>query len=185
LMLVNTALTIQALEGAMADRGKAALGGCLGGLVAGACAGMIAVLGAALAGMDWYFPLELAGGLATASTARFDPGLQPGVAVVGALVHFSIAAGWGALFGVAASYLLDGLTSKEGIWIGAFFGIFVWVIDFSILIPKVDPAAAHAIPLWFGALIHLSYGSVVGLTYPRFRRSRRLDPTRARAASRA
>jgi hypothetical protein len=163
----------------MEDRGRAAWGGCLAGLVAAACAATIAVLGAVLARMDWYFPFELAGGLATASTARFDPGLQQGVAVVGALLHFSIAAGWGTIFGIVAGYFLEDLTPKEGIEIGAFFGTIVWVIDFFVLVPQVDPAAAQAIPLWFGAVIHVSYGSVVGLTYPLFRRSVRVDAEHA------
>jgi hypothetical protein len=151
--------------------GRAALGGFLAGLAGAACMGVVAVLGAAIAGKGWYFPLELAGGLATGSTARFDAGLQWGVAAVGAILHVALAAGWGALFGILVGYFVGSLVSSEGIWMGTFFGIIVWVIDLFTLMPRVDPAAARAIPLWFGALAHLGYGAVLGVTFPRFSRA--------------
>lgn len=148
--------------------GRAAMSGLLAGIVGAACMSLVAVVGAAVAGRGWYAPLELAGGLATGSSARFVPGLQPATALAGFLVHFAIGAGWGLVFGVLVGYLMDDIAPKEGLWLGAFYGIIVWVIDLFALVPRIDSAAARAIPLWFGALTHLGYGAVVGVTFHRF-----------------
>jgi hypothetical protein len=149
--------------------GRAAMSGVLAGLIGAACMSMIAVLGAAIAGRGWYTPLELVGGLATGSPARLEAGLQVQTALAGLVLHFAIGAVWGLLFGVLVGYLMDDILPNEGIWLGAFYGVLVWAIDVFVLMPRIDPAASRAIPLWFGAFVHLSYGGVVGLTFHRFR----------------
>lgn len=156
--------------------GKAAFAGCLSGLVGAACMAVVAILAAAVAGRGWYFPFELAGGLVTGSTARFDLGLQTGVALVGVVLHFALGAGWGMLFGILIGYVMDDVSPGDGVWMGALFGVIVWVIDLFALAPKFDPAAARAIPLWFGALIHLGFGALLGLTFHRFRRWHEGEP---------
>jgi hypothetical protein len=144
------------------------MSGLLAGIVAAAGMSVIAMLAAALAGKGWYAPLELAGGLATGSTARFDAGLQGATAAAGAVLHFAIGAGWGALFGSFAGAYIPDLQRRDALWLGASFGIVVWVVDLFVVMPKLDPAAAHAIPLWFGALTHLGYGATLGVLFLRF-----------------
>jgi hypothetical protein len=150
--------------------GRDALSGGLAGLVGAACMGAVAVVGALLAGMSWYAPLELVGGMATGSTARFDAGIQAGAAIAGAALHFALGAGWGIIFGLIAGRFLDEITPRDGMWIGAMFGIVVWVIDIFTVMPHLDPVAARAIPLWFGALTNIGYGAVVGGTFHFFLR---------------
>jgi hypothetical protein len=147
--------------------GSTVLSGILAGIVGAASMSVLAIVAAAIAGKGWYAPLELAGSLATGSTARLDAGLQTSAALVGALLHFSIGAAWGALFGVLVGHWVGDILPKEGLAVGACFGIIVWVVDLYALIPRIDPAAASAIPLWFGALTHLGYGSVVGAVFYR------------------
>jgi hypothetical protein len=148
--------------------GSAIASGILAGIVGAASMSVLAVVGAAVAGKGWYAPFELAGGLATGSTARFDAGLQPAAALAGVLLHFVIGAAWGAIFGFLVGYLMEDILPKEGVWLGASFGIVVWVVDLFTLMPRIDPSAARAIPLWFGALTHLGYGSVLGVLFHRF-----------------
>jgi hypothetical protein len=146
-----------------------AFDGLLAGIVGALCMSVFAMLGSAVAGKPWYLPLELAGGLATGSTARFDVGLQAGVALAGAILHFAIGAAWGVLYGLFVGNLMGELQPKESLSLGALFGILVWVIDLFTLMPKFDPAAARAIPLWFGAVSHIGYGAVVGATFHYYR----------------
>jgi hypothetical protein len=147
-----------------------AANGCLAGLAGSAIMGVVAVVGALLAGQHWYSPLELVGSAATGSTARFDAGIQAGAAAAGALLHFLLGAGWGAFFGIIAGRAFDEIQPRDGFWIGAMFGILVWVIDLHVLMPRFDPAAARAIPLWFGAITNIGYGASVGRIFPTLQR---------------
>src|SRR5579863_8860446 len=142
--------------------GRDAVYGAVAGLFGAACMGAVALWGAFFAGADWYFPLELIGGLVTGSTARFDQGLQVGSAVVGAIAHLATGLAWGALFGALVGRLFDQITWKNGGSIGAFFGIAVWVVDVSVLIPLGGSPVVSAIPIWFGALLHVGYGAALG-----------------------
>jgi hypothetical protein len=153
------------------------MAGGIAGIVGAVSMSAVAMAGSAIVGKHWYGPLELVGGLATGSPARFTEGLQPGIALAGALLHFALGAGWGVLFGILVGYLMHDVLPKEGVWVGAFFGIIVWVIDLYAVAPRFDPAAARAIPLWFGALSHLGYGSMVGATFHYLRQ--RADHTTA------
>jgi hypothetical protein len=146
--------------------GRDAVSGGLAGLAGAACMGVVAILGAVLAGQTWYAPLELVGGMATGSTARFDAGMQVGTVAAGALFHFVLGGAWGIIFGLIAGLILDEITPRDGFWIGAMFGIVVWVIDLYVLMPRFDPAAARAIPLWFGALVNMGFGATVGAIFP-------------------
>jgi hypothetical protein len=150
--------------------GRDAVSGCLAGIMGAACMGVFVILAAVAWGMNWYAPLELVGGMATGSTARFDAGIQGGTAAAGAAFHFALGAGWGILFGLVAGRFLDEITPREGLWIGAMFGIVVWIIDVFTILPRLDPVAARAIPLWFGALTNMGYGAVVGGSFHFFRR---------------
>jgi hypothetical protein len=146
-------------------------------MMGAACMGLVAIFAAVLAGMSWYAPLELVGGMATGSTARFDAGIQAGTAAAGAAMHFALGAGWGLFFGLIAGRFLDEITPREGLWIGAMFGIVVWVIDVFTILPRLDPAAARAIPLWFGALTNMGFGAVTGWSFHFFRRHEPHDAT--------
>jgi hypothetical protein len=144
--------------------------GVAAGLAGAACMGLISIVVAALAGENWYFPLELIGGVATGSTARFDAGLQAGVAAMGVLAYLTTGAVWGAIFGGVCGFLMDDLSSKEFL-IGVYFAILAWVVDLFIVMPHADPASAYAVPLWLGALLHLGYGAILGAVLPLLRDS--------------
>jgi hypothetical protein len=150
--------------------GRAAMGGLVAGVVAAALMLLVAMLSTGLAGLGWYSPLELVGGLATGSPARLQAGLQLSTAIAGVFVYLFAGAAWGALFGLLVGRYLGDLTQSEGLWLGAFYGILVWVLDIFTLMARIDPATAHAIPLWFGALTHVGYGAVLGVTFRSFRR---------------
>jgi hypothetical protein len=108
--------------------------------------------------------------MATGSTARFDAGIQTGAAVAGVVLHFAFGVGWGVFFGLVAGRFLDEITPRDGVWIGAMFGILVWVIDVFVVLPRFDPVAVRAIPLWFGAVTNMGFGAVVGGSFHVFRR---------------
>jgi hypothetical protein len=147
----------------------ALIGGMLAGLAGALAMSLLAIVGSALSGHAWYAPLELAGSVATATTARFDAGVQVWAAIAGVATHFAVGAAWGALFGAVVAVSAYHLLPDEGFWYGALYGVFVWAIDLFVLLPRFDPAAAHAVPLWFGALTHVGYGAVLGLLFHRLR----------------
>jgi hypothetical protein len=149
---------------------SAALGGLLAGLLGAATMIVFSTVAAALAhGHFWYEPLELAGSIPTGSLARFQSGIQLDSVIIGLFVHFAVGAAWGAIFGVGVAYVAYHLLPNEGLWYGAAFGILVWATDLFLVLPRVDTAAAHAIPMWVGAVSHLCYGAVVGYFFHFFR----------------
>jgi hypothetical protein len=127
--------------------------------------GLVAIVGALLMHQPWYFPLELIGSATLGTTARLEPGLSGSDAAVGLLVHLVVSAGWGALFGLVVAYTAHHLFPREGLWWGALAGIVIWVVDVYVLLAALDVSAMHALPVWFGALCHLAYGSVLGLSF--------------------
>lgn len=148
-----------------AHAGGAAVAGVFAGLMGALGMGLVAMVGALIMHQPWYFSIELLGSATLGSAARLEPGLSGSDAAVGLLVHLLVSAGWGALFGLVVAYTAHHLFPREGLWWGALAGIVIWVVDVYILLAALDVAAVHALPVWFGALCHLAYGSVLGLSF--------------------
>jgi hypothetical protein len=160
----------------------------LGGAIAGIGGGLAMIIVAALLsiaiGHDvWREPREIAMPL-------FGAAAQSGWApiVVGTVIHFIIAALFGAIFGIVSRRLL-GLPSDYGAQVlaGLIYGMALWVLAYFIILPIVNPALLDTYAPSF-LIQHLVYGVVAGLIYAQLRPApyayTELDRTRPAMAER-
>jgi len=141
----------------------------LGGAIAGIGGGVAMMIAAALLstamGQDiWREPREIA-------IPFFGAAAQSGWApiAVGTLVHFIVAALFGALFGIVSRRLL-GLPSDYGAQVlaGLIYGMALWVLAYFVVLPIVNPALLDTYAPSF-IIQHLVYGVVTGLIYTQLR----------------
>lgn len=126
---------------------------------------IVAALLSAGMGQDvWREPREIA-------SLVFGAAAQSGWApiVVGTIVHFVIAALFGAIFGIVSRRLLR-LPSDYGAQVlsGLIYGMALWVLAYFIVLPIVNPALLDTYAPSF-LIQHLVYGIVTGLIYTQLR----------------
>src|SRR5262249_44442364 len=137
------------------------LGGSIAGIVGGLAMIIVAALLSAAMGQDvWREPREIA-------MLVFGAAAQRGWApiVVGTLMHFIVAALFGAIFGIVSRRLLR-LPSDYGAQVlaGLIYGMALWVLAYFIVLPIVNPALLDTYAPSF-LIQHLVYGVVTGLVY--------------------
>lgn len=141
------------------------LGGSIAGIGGGLAMIIVAVLLSAAMGHDvWREPREIA-------VLLFGAAAQSGWApiFVGTIIHFIIAALFGAIFGIISRRLL-GLPSDYGAQVlaGLIYGMALWVLAYFIVLPIVNPALLDTYAPSF-LIQHLVYGVVTGLIYTQLR----------------
>jgi hypothetical protein len=141
----------------------------LGGAIAGIGGGLAMIIVAALLSMAigqdvWREPREIA---ITFLGAAAQTGWVP--IVVGTIVHFIVAALFGAIFGIVSRRLLR-LPSDYGAQVlaGLIYGLALWVLAYFIVLPIVNPALLDTYAPSF-LIQHLVYGVVTGLIYTQLR----------------
>lgn len=131
--------------------GDVAVDGLLAGMAGGLAMGVVLVLFGLL---DDTGPLETLG--------RFDPA-NGGSAAIGGLLHLAVSGIYGVFFALGYHILSrrwPGM-NRYGWWIGAIFGVGLWLAAQYIFLPGLDSALADLAPPYF-ALGHLVYGLVIG-----------------------
>jgi len=141
----------------------------LGGAIAGLGGGLAMIVAAALvsAGMGhdvWREPREIA---MTFFGAAAQSGWVP--IAVGTIVHFIVAALFGAIFGIVSRRLLH-LPSDYGAQVlsGLIYGMLLWMLAYFVVLPIVNPALLDTYAPSF-IIQHLVYGVVTGLIYSELR----------------
>lgn len=141
----------------------------LGGTIAGIGGGLAMIIVAALLttaiGEDvWREPREIAqplfGGAAAVGAAPI---------VAGTILHFLMAALFGAAFSLVSRRLLR-LPSDYGVPVvaGLIYGLMLWVLAYFVVLPILNPALLDTYAPSF-IIQHLVYGVVTGLIYAQLR----------------
>jgi hypothetical protein len=144
-----------------AYRADSAAAGAVAGVIAGACMAVLLMIVSAAAGMGFWHPLALAGGLFYGVNAILD-GIGP--VLTGVIAHLSLTAVLGAIFGSLLSKE-QGTVGRAAGW-GLLYGIPCWAVTTYILLPLLNPTMGARVDLapgwWF--LSFLTFGFVLGVT---------------------
>jgi hypothetical protein len=143
---------------------KLGLGGALAGLIGGAAMTSVAALLAAAKGYDVWFQLKVIASMVLGPSAIGSAGFALIPVLVGLLLHLTIAALLGALFGIVTRRVL-GLPSDFGMPAvsGLVFGLMLWLVAYAV-VPALAP---QLMAIYAPAFIiqHIVYGTVTGLVY--------------------
>ncbi len=90
-----------------------------------------------------------------------SPAVQMGAGIV---IHFAISTGLGVLFAVS----LDRLSAKDTLIVSTFYGFTIWVVSILILRHWVHVDAVQMNRSWWGFLVFLSFGFLLGVYANRF-----------------
>ncbi len=141
------------------------LGGAIAGLVAGVA---MAIVGAAFAlssSNDIWLEAKQIAALVYGPAAVAMPGFVAGPVIVGTLIHFIVAIGLGAVFGILFRSVLH-IPSTFGapIVAGLIYGMLFWFLAYFIVLPIINPTL---LDMYAPAFIfqHLVFGMVLGIVY--------------------
>lgn len=140
------------------------LGGAIAGIVGGLAMLIVAALLSTAMGEDlWREPREIALPLFGSAQTGWAPIL------VGTILHFLVAALFGAIFGIVSRRLLR-LPSDYGAQVvaGLIYGLALWVLAYFVVLPILNPALLDTYAPSF-VIQHLVYGVVTGLVYSQLR----------------
>ena len=117
-------------------------------------------------GGDAWQPLEMAAAPVLGPRALV-PGFDLSALVLGVILHFAIAAMWGATFG----FFFHGLAARGTAIAGALFGIVVWFTMIYVVLPLAGLAElAAAVPVRDAIVAHVLFGLGVGIAYAPFQK---------------
>lgn len=139
---------------------QSAEAGALAGLISGAVMALIMMTRSLTQNGDFWLAMNQIAAMVYGPDA-----LLGGTAtLVGILIHFAVAAGWGLLFGLIASRI----SNTGAFWAGLIFGAAVWAIMTFAVLPLVNNIMRERVDLipgwWFA--YHLIYGAVLSLAAP-------------------
>ena len=135
------------------------------GIVAGFFLACSEVLLAPVHGATSLWPVKLAASIALgkgALTGAYSPGT---IVVVGAMVHFALAASYGAIYGVIMRYRAreprTNFAREAGL--GMLYGLMIWAFDFYVVGAALFPWFLEASPLEQALLHAAGYGLPLGV----------------------
>lgn len=137
-----------------------AIAGAEAGLISGLVMMLALMVYTAALGEGFFFPLQQ-----VAATFLGVEALIGGVGTIllGAAIHFAVAAAWGIGFGLMVPPVTS--SSSAAGW-GAIYAVGVWLVMTFVALPVFDPVMSDRVALysgwWFAS--HLLYGAVLGLT---------------------
>jgi hypothetical protein len=145
-----------------------------GGLVAGIFGGIVLSLYGLLAsvalGVDPWTNFKVASAPFLGDRA-FAAGFDASAVGLGILVHFAVSALWGALFGL----VVYGASAGATLALGAVFGLLVWVVMTSALLPALGlTELGRTVTLGPPILEHVVFGLAVGVGFLPFQRRSRI-----------
>lgn len=144
--------------------GNGVRAGLFAGLVGGLVLAVFRIATAVAAGGDAWQPLELAAAPLLGERA-LSPGFDLTALVLGLIIHFAIAAAWGATFG----FFFHGLAARGTVIAGALFGIAVWFMMTYVALPLANlTEVAAGVPLRDALVGHVLFGLGVGIAYAPF-----------------
>jgi hypothetical protein len=142
--------------------------GSLAGLVAGAILGVATVIGSFVLSADGWLPFRFAAAFVVGPAALGDQVSLTVAVLLGAAIHFSLAALFGIVF-VGLLALTYQLSARSWLLVayGAIFAFGVWEVDFMAAVPALFPFLVDRLDLptqlWAGILSYaLVYGPLLG-----------------------
>jgi hypothetical protein len=142
--------------------------GSLAGLVAGVILGAATVTGSLALSGDAWLPFRFAAAFVVGPGALGDQLSLPAAVLLGAAIHFSLAALFGIVF-VGLLALTYQLSARSWLLVvyGAIFAFGVWEVDFMAAVPALFPFLVDRLDLptqlWAGILSYaLVYGPILG-----------------------
>jgi len=151
------------------------LGGAIAGFIAGIVMAVIGALFALGSSHDIWLEAKQIAAMVYGSAAVAEPGFVAGPVIVGTLIHFLVAIGLGALFGILFRTVFH-IPSTFGspIVAGLIYSMLVWFLAYFIVLPVLNPTLLDMYAPAF-ILQHLAYGLVLGTVYMRLRSVPYLD----------
>ena len=137
------------------------MGGLVGGFIGGAAMAVFVSVVLGVEGRDSVAGLKLLAYPILGEAVRV-PGFQAGPVILGVLLHFIVAIGWGLAFGLLAY----GLPKRIAVLAGAPWGIVVWLVMFYVVLPVLGGSAVRdilSLPMMIVA--HVVYGVTAGLAF--------------------
>lgn len=141
-------------------------GGLVAGLVAGTVLLFLLMLAHAAGGQDPLVALKVAAYPFLGSRV-LAPGLDGPAVALGVVGHYFVSAVWGVLFAA----LVTGFSRQATVWLGALFGVFVWLGMFLVVLPVFAPELARGAGSLGLALTHVVFGVALGVALLPFQRS--------------
>jgi hypothetical protein len=145
------------------------LAGALAGLGGGLAMTLIGALLTHALDQDHWLQLKVIASVALGPAVAAQLGFAAGPIIIGALLHFGLAALLGALFEILMRRIAHrppayGLPEVAGL----VYGLLIWLVAFFVVIPILVPLLLQ---IYEPALLiqHLVYGAVTGLLYSMLR----------------
>jgi hypothetical protein len=142
-------------------RSSAPVAGAVAGLIAGVLMAMWSMGYAAYQGLGFFLPLKL-----IAATFLGVNAIIGGfwVLLLGVLIHLSVSAGWGVVFGALARRLGVGASTA----LGGIYGLAVYLLMTFLVLPWIDPVMRARVEVTMTSFLiaHLVFGIALGLLTP-------------------
>ncbi len=149
------------------DRSRAVRGGVVAGIVGGLALAIFLAVVALLNGMP-VAPVFKGAALPLFGPERVSSPLwEPGVVVLGTLLHLAVSIVWGVLFGL----LFYGMSRAATMLAGIGWGLTVWIGMFYVVLPLTGGfGVTQATPLWQAITMHLVFGLAAAAAFLPFQR---------------
>lgn len=148
------------------DAERALGGGLIAGLVAGVLLSIGMLIMTASAGGDIWTAMKGAGTPFLGERAQ-QPGFDALAVTVGVACHLGISMIWGVLFGA----LFYGIGRPATVFMGASWGVVVWLVMYYVVLPVVGLGAiTEKTPIAQAILSHVAFGVAVALAFLPFQR---------------
>jgi hypothetical protein len=158
-------------RGIMAARGRqqstlALGGGVVAGFFGGIVLSLYGLLASIASGRDAWVGFKMSAAPFLGERALL-PGFDGPAIAIGLLVFFALSVFWGVVFGL----LVYGASTAGTLLFGALFGLLVWVVMSSALLPALGlEALAQRMPLGPAVIEHVIFGLALGVGFLPFQR---------------
>ena len=141
------------------------LGGAIAGFIAGVVMAIIGALFALSSNNDIWLEAKQIAAMVYGPMAVAASGFVAGPVIVGTLIHFVVAIGLGALFGILFRSVFH-IPSTFGapIVAGLIYSMLIWFVAYFIFLPIINPTLLDMYAPNF-IFQHLAYGLVLGIVY--------------------
>jgi hypothetical protein len=140
---------------------RSAIAGLGGGIAMAIVAALIAI---SRQGDIWLEAKQIAA-VVYGPAAITRPALAASAVLLGTLIHLSVSALLGLLFGLLSHWMLK-LTTDFGLALltGMIYGMLIWLLAYFVILPQIDSALLETyVPAYI--VQHIVYGLVTGLLY--------------------
>ncbi|MCG3117733.1 MAG: DUF1440 domain-containing protein [Candidatus Manganitrophus sp. SA1] len=142
--------------------GEAVYSGALAGIIAGIVMSMVAMAFAVMMGQEIWAPVKMIAVTVLDDAWLNRPGFHMLPMMVGMMIHFATAIGFGILFALMGGRFSVGRAIGRGI----VYGLGIWLVMQFLVLPIINPVMADMPYLPF-AIEHMFFGGFLGV-YPAF-----------------